>query len=337
MTTYLITGGCGFIGSNFIRYLMASDRSSRIVNLDKLTYAGNPENLKDLEDNSRYHFVHGDICDSALIEGVFNDFSPDVVINFAAESHVDRSIGKPDDFIRTDVFGVFVLLGAAKDHGIDLFLQISTDEVYGSIEDGSFRETDSLMPSSPYSASKAGGDRLAYSYFVTYKIPVIVTRASNNFGPYQYPEKLIPLFVTNALENELLPLYGKGDNVRDWIYVIDHCSAIDFLLKKGEPGETYNVGGGNERQNVEITRLILEHLDKPASLIRYVNDRKGHDQRYSLNCDKIKSMGWEPQHSFEAALEETVVWYKNNEAWWKRLKSGEFLEFYKSYYGLELT
>lgn len=337
MKTYLITGGCGFIGSNFVRHLMASDKSSRIINLDKLTYAGNQQSLEDLADSSRYHFVHGDICDRILIEGVFNDYSPDVVINFAAESHVDRSIGKPDDFIQTDVFGVFVLLEAAKDHGIDLFLQISTDEVYGSIDDGSFSETDTLMPSSPYSASKAGGDRLAYSYFVTYRIPVIVTRASNNFGPYQYPEKLIPLFVTNALEDEPLPLYGDGKNVRDWIYVNDHCSAIDFLLREGELGETYNVGGGNEKQNVDITHLILKQLEKPESLMRYVEDRKGHDQRYSLNCDKIRSMGWEPKHSFEAALEQTIEWYKSHEEWWKRLKSGEFLEFYKSYYGLELT
>ncbi|MFQ6673571.1 MAG: dTDP-glucose 4,6-dehydratase [Fidelibacterota bacterium] len=336
MTTYLITGGCGFIGSNFVRHLLDKNESHRVVNLDKLTYAGNLENLEGIADDPRYHFVHGDICDEGRVEEIFVEFRPDVLINFAAESHVDRSIGKPDDFIRTDIFGVFVLLEAAKRHGIELFIQISTDEVYGSVEEGSFRETDPLMPSSPYSASKAGGDRLAYSYFVTYKLPVIITRASNNFGPYQYPEKLISLFVTNALEDRPLPLYGDGKNVRDWLYVRDHCSAIDFLMEKGVPGEAYNIGGGNEKQNVEITHLILKHLGRPASLIRRVEDRKGHDRRYSLDSSKLRSLGWKPEGDFETALEKTIRWYQEHESWWRRIKSGEFLEFYKNHYKLEV-
>lgn len=336
MTTYLITGGCGFIGSNFIRYLLEkdSDRSEcRIVNLDKLTYAGNPENLKDVESDRRYHFCHGDICDGDQVEEIFGDYAPEVIINFAAESHVDRSIGKPDDFIRTDVFGVFVLLEAAKTHGIDLFVQISTDEVYGSIQNGSFRESDPLLPGSPYSASKAGGDRLAFSYFVTYKLPVVITRASNNFGPYQYPEKLIPLFVTNALDDKPLPLYGDGKNVRDWLYVLDHCSALDFLMARGTPGEVYNIGGGNERQNLDITLKILNYLRKPDTLIRHVEERKGHDRRYSLDCSKLTSLGWSPGFDFRRALEKTVDWYRANESWWRRIKSGEFLEYYESQYG----
>ena len=336
MNTYMITGGCGFIGSNFIRYVLEEDPSCRLVNLDKLTYAGNPDNLKDVEDDSRYHFFLRDICDQRRVDEIFNEFAPDVVINFAAESHVDRSIGKPDDFIRTDVFGVFVLLEAAKRHGVELFIQISTDEVYGSIEEGSFKESDPLIPSSPYSASKAGGERLAYSYFVTYKLPVVITRASNNFGRYQYPEKLIPLFITNALEDQPLPLYGDGKNVRDWLYVQDHCLAINFLIRHGEPGTVYNIGGGNERQNIEITHLILESLGKPKSLIRYVEDRKGHDRRYSLDCSNIRRLGWEPEHDFEMALRETAVWYQENVNWWKRIKSGEFLEYYKSHYKLEV-
>lgn len=335
MTTYLITGGCGFIGSNFVRYLFDRDDSVRIVNLDKVTYAGNPDNLAQLEGHPGYQFIRGDICDEEAVEKIFADTHPDVVINFAAESHVDRSIGEPDSFIRTDVFGVFVLLEASKRHGVDLFVQVSTDEVYGSIQDGKFRETDTLMPSSPYSASKAGGDRLAYSYSVTYNLPVIITRASNNFGPYQYPEKLIPLFITNALEDHPLPLYGDGLNVRDWLYVGDHCSAIDFLVQKGHRGEVYNIGGGNEKENIEITRLILAHVGKSEDLIRYVEDRKGHDRRYALDCTKLHSLGWSPAYGFEEALEETVDWYRENEPWWRRIKSGEFLEYYRSHYKME--
>ncbi|MCH7731299.1 MAG: dTDP-glucose 4,6-dehydratase [Candidatus Marinimicrobia bacterium] len=337
MTTYLITGGSGFIGSNFIRYLLNKDPDSTVINLDKLTYAGNQENLRDIENDSRYHFVYGDICDESVVNEIFVTQKPDIVINFAAESHVDRSIGKPDDFIKTDVFGVFVLLEASKKYGVDFFIQISTDEVYGSIDKGYFQETDQLMPSSPYSATKAGGERLAFSYFVTYNLPVIITRASNNFGPYQYPEKLIPLFITNALENKFLPLYGDGKNVRDWLFVEDHCEAILYLIRKGTIGETYNIGSGNEMQNIEITNLILEYLKKPSSLIKPVKDRLGHDRRYALDCTKLHSLGWRSAVNFNKGMRTTIEWYKSNEEWWEKIKSGEFLDFYKSHYKLSYT
>lgn len=330
MQTFLVTGGSGFIGSNYIRYLLAKYDNIRIINLDKLTYAGNPDNLKDIEGDSRYRFVKGDICDAAVVGTLMRE--ADVVVNFAAESHVDRSIGKPEDFIRTDIFGVFVLLEAARRSNIKKFIQISTDEVYGSIEDGSFKETDPLMPSSPYSASKAGADRLAFSYFITYNLPVIITRCSNNFGPYQYPEKLIPLFVTNALEDKPLPVYGDGKNVRDWIYVEDHCDAIDFLYRHGADGEVYNIGGGNERMNIEITEFILAELGKPRSLITYVKDRLGHDRRYSVDCAKLRELGWKPLHSFEQAMKATIGWYVENRWWWEKLKSGKYLEYYKKQY-----
>ncbi|HIB58042.1 MAG TPA: dTDP-glucose 4,6-dehydratase [Candidatus Marinimicrobia bacterium] len=334
MKTYLITGGCGFIGSNFVRYLLTKEGKCRLINLDKLTYAGNPKNLSDVDNDDRYIFVHGDICDEKVVDEIFSDYHPDIVFNFAAESHVDRSIGKPDDFIRSDMFGVFTLLEAMKLHGGELFVQISTDEVYGSIEKGEFTEEDPLMPSNPYSASKAGGDRLAYSYFVTYDLPVIVTRASNNYGPFQYPEKLIPLFVTNALEDQPLPLYGDGKNVRDWLYVEDHCSALHFIMTNGVLGETYNIGGGNEMQNIEITRLILDHLSKSEGLIRFVEDRKGHDQRYALSINKLRQLGWEPKHDFTDGLRTTIDWYVSNNNWWRKIKSGEFREYYEQAYNL---
>jgi dTDP-glucose 4,6-dehydratase len=330
MQKFLVTGGAGFIGSNYIRYLLHKRSDVAVINLDKLTYAGNLDNLRDLEKNPRHRFVHGDICDEKLVKQLAAEV--EVIVNFAAESHVDRSIGAPDDFIRTDVFGAFVLLEAARRHKIKKFIQISTDEVYGSIEQGSFKETDALMPSSPYSASKAGADRLAYSYFVTYGVPVIITRCSNNFGPYQYPEKLIPLFVTNALENKPLPIYGDGKNVRDWIYVEDHCDAIDFILARGQDGEVYNIGGGNERNNLAITEIILAALNKPKSLMTFVADRLGHDRRYSLAAGKLAALGWKPQHEFRAALEFTIDWYVKNRWWWEKLKSGEYLEFYKKHY-----
>ena len=334
MQKYLITGGAGFIGSNFIRYLLSKYSDIEIVNLDKLTYAGNPENLKEFQQDPRYRFVHGDICDTALVESLMPGIH--VIVNFAAESHVDRSIGKPDDFIHTDIFGCFVLLESARKFGIDRFMQISTDEVYGSIENGCFSETDSLMPSSPYSASKAGADRLVYSYFVTYHLPVVIPRSSNNFGPYQYPEKLISLFITNALDNKSLPVYGDGKNVRDWLYVIDNCEALDLILRKGKDGEVYNVGAGNERNNLEITKLILKGTGKPEDLIEFVRDREGHDRRYALNIEKIKSLGWAPRHDFETALTETIRWYQVNRDWWMKLKSGEYLEYYRNHYRREL-
>ncbi len=332
MATYLVTGGAGFIGSNYIHYLFKKSKDIHVINLDKLTYAGNLDNLKDVEKNPNYKFAKGDIADSQLVEELMKDV--DYVINFAAESHVDRSIGSPDDFIKTDIYGTFVLLESARKNPVKKFIQISTDEVYGSIEKGSFTETDPLMPSSPYSASKAGADRLAFSYFVTYNIPIIITRCSNNFGPYQYPEKLIPLFVTNAIEDKQLPLYGDGKNIRDWIHVQDHCDAIDFVLHNGTDGEVYNIGGKNEKSNLEITDLILKGLDKPKSLVKYVKDRPGHDRRYSLNCDKISALGWNPGHTFEEAMESTIGWYKENDWWWKKIKSGEYLKFYKEHYNL---
>ncbi|MDZ7725593.1 MAG: dTDP-glucose 4,6-dehydratase [candidate division KSB1 bacterium] len=331
MKHYLVTGGSGFIGSNFIRYLFKTGGESvKITNLDKLTYAGNPENLKDIQDNPNYTFIKGDICDKPLVHDLMKDV--DIVVNFAAESHVDRSIGSPDEFIMTDVFGTFSLLEAARLHPIEMFVQISTDEVYGSINEGSFKETDPLEPSSPYSASKAGADRLAFSYTVTYDLPVIITRCSNNYGPFQYPEKLIPLFVTHALNDKSLPIYGDGKNIRDWIYVLDHCDAIQFLIKNGKSGQVYNIGADNERMNIEITDTILETLNKPQSLKTYIKDRLGHDRRYSLDCQKIRAMGWTPKHDFKEAIQETIQWYVDNRSWWEPIKTGEYLDYYKQHY-----
>jgi dTDP-glucose 4,6-dehydratase len=334
MRKILVTGGAGFIGSNFIRNMLAKHEDYSIINLDKLTYAGNLDNLRDVEKDPRYRFVKGDICDEELVNSLIKEV--DIVMNFAAESHVDRSIGKPDDFIKTDIFGVFVLLEASRKYGIEKFVQISTDEVYGSKEEGLFLESDPIMPSSPYAASKAGADRLAYSYYVTYGLPVVIPRSSNNFGPFQYPEKLISLFVTNALDDRELPIYGDGMNVRDWIYVLDNCEAIELVMEKGENGKVYNIGAGNEKTNLEITRLILNELDKPDRLITYVKDRKGHDRRYALNIEKIDKLGWTPGHTFENAMQETVRWYKENRWWWEKLKSGEYLEYYKNNYEREL-
>lgn len=333
MKKYLVTGGAGFIGSNFIRYLFEKYSDIRIINLDKLTYAGNPDNIKDFENRPDYKFVQGDIGNSDLVAEFMKGC--DYVVNFAAESHVDRSIGSPDDFIKTDVYGTFVLLKNAHKFKIKKFIQISTDEVYGSIEDGSFVETDPLMPSSPYSASKAGADRLAYSYFVTYNLPIIITRCSNNFGPYQYPEKLIPLFVTNAIEDKKLPIYGDGLNVRDWVYVKDHCDAVDFIMQHGKDGEVYNIGGGNERNNLQITELILKDLNKPNDLKKFVDDRLGHDRRYSLNCEKLANLGWEPKFNFEEAMAITINWYRENSWWWEKIKSGAFKEFYTNQYKIK--
>ncbi|MBD3383584.1 dTDP-glucose 4,6-dehydratase [candidate division KSB1 bacterium] len=331
MKHYLVTGGAGFIGSNFIQYLFEKYGDDvRVTNLDKLTYAGNLENLKEIEAKSNYKFVAGDICDAAVVDALTADV--DIIVNFAAESHVDRSIGKPDDFIKTDIYGAFVLLEAARNNKIEKFIQISTDEVYGSIDKGSFKETDVLEPSSPYSASKAGADRLAFSYFKTYDLPVIISRCSNNYGPYQYPEKLIPLFVTNALDDLELPIYGDGKNVRDWIYVLDHCDAIDFLIERGADGQVYNIGGGNECMNIEITDLILETLKKPSVLKAFVKDRPGHDRRYSVETKKIQTLGWSPKYSFEDAMKFTIEWYQDNRWWWQKLKTGEYLQFYKQNY-----
>ncbi len=313
----LITGGCGFIGSNFIRYIIKKYPACEIINLDKLTYAGNPENLRDLENNPNYKFVREDICNIKLVEKLMKDV--DTVVHFAAESHVDRSIIEAGVFIRTDVFGTYILLKAANKFGVDKFVHISTDEVYGSIEKGSFKEEGPMNPRNPYSVSKLGADRLAYSFFVTYNLPVVITRSSNNFGPYQYPEKLLPLSITNILRNKKVPLYGDGLYVRDWLYVIDNCEAIDFLRKKGKLGEAYNVAGGNEKTNIEVIKIVLSHLGKDESWIEFVKDRPGHDRRYSLNDEKIKKLGWKPISNFGGALRETIDWYKKNRRWWEPL------------------
>jgi len=337
---YLVTGGAGFIGSNFIRFLFNKyGDKAEVVNLDKLTYAGIRENLAEYEGNRNYKFLQGDIADpKAVAEGYkgVDGTGVDVVVNFAAETHVDRSLMEAGSFIQTDVQGVLVLLEEARKHEpLKTFVQISTDEVYGSIPEGSSNEEHTLNPRNPYSASKAGGDRMAYAYGETYGLPVIVTRASNNYGPYQYPEKLIPLFVTNAIDNLPLPLYGDGKNIRDWLFVEDHCAAIDFLIEHGQKSETYNIGGGNELENREITRRILEILGKPDSLIKPVADRQGHDRRYALDTSKLEKMGFKPRRSFDQALEQTVEWYVKNEPWWRSIKerSAEFKEYYKKQYG----
>ena len=314
----LVTGGAGFIGSNFIRYYLKNHPSHEIVNLDKLTYAGRKENLKQIEKNENYSFIKGDICNREIVKKAMQGC--DAVINFAAESHVDRSILDATQFIKTDVLGAFTLLDEARVQNVNVFCQVSSDEVYGHILDGSFKETDALMPRNPYSASKAAADRLAYSFFATYGMDVVITRSSNNFGPHQFPEKVIPLFVTNLLQGKKVPLYGDGKNVRDWLYVIDNCEAIDLCLQKGVAGEAYNIGGGNEIENIELTRMILKALGKGEEMIEWVKDRPGHDRRYSLDCTKIKKeLGWQPKHDFKKALLETIEWYKNNEWWWKPL------------------
>ena len=327
----LVTGGSGFIGSNFIRHVLGAHPEDHVVNLDKLTYAGNPANLADVEHDARYTFVHGDICDTALVRDVARGV--DAVVNFAAESHVDRSLMEPDAFLKTDVFGVFTLLEAVRELAIPRLVHISTDEVYGSVAHGSSRESDPLRPSNPYSASKAGGDLLALAYWQTHRLPVVITRSSNNFGPFQYPEKVVPLFVTNALEDTPLPLYGDGRNVRDWLYVLDNCAAIDLVLRRGRDGEVYNVGGGHEVENIVLTRQILRLTGKPETLIAPVRDRPGHDRRYSLDSKKVRQLGWAPRHAFPAALEATVGWYREHEAWWRPLKSGEFRAYYEKQYG----
>ena len=332
MRDILVTGGAGFIGSNFCRLMLDKYPECRITVLDALTYAGNLDNLADMRDNPRFEFVHGDIRNKGDVAELVE--RSNAIVNFAAETHVDRSIDDPGSFVLTDVYGVFTLLEACRRHGIERFVHVSTDEVYGSIEEGSFKEGDCLEPNSPYSASKAGGELLARSYFVTYGLPIIVTRGSNNFGPYQYPEKLIPLFITNAMDDQPLPVYGDGQQVRDWIYVLDHCEGIDVALRKGEPGTAYNLGGGNERTNLEITGLILKFLGKPESLVKYVTDRPGHDRRYSLNCELMKTLGWQPEYGFEDALKRTVDWYVSHEPWWRKIKEhqAEYQEFTRKWY-----
>ena len=332
MKKMLITGGAGFIGSNFVRYMLDKYEDCEIVNLDSLTYCGNLENLRGVEDNSNYTFVKGDITDKELVFEITAD--TDYIVNFAAESHVDRSIEDPEIFIKSNVLGTQVLLDAAKEYGIQKYLQVSTDEVYGSLgKTGYFREDTPLAPNSPYSASKASADLMVRAYNKTFDLPVNITRCSNNYGPYQFPEKLIPLMISNALEGKPLPVYGDGMNIRDWLHVYDHCSAIDLVLHNGKIGEIYNIGGNNEKKNIEIVKLILQNLNKPESLIKFVRDRLGHDRRYAIDSTKIQNeLGWKPEYTFETGIAETIRWYLDNRKWWERIKSGEYMAYYEKMY-----
>lgn len=332
----LVTGGCGFIGSNFIRYYLKNYPEGSIINVDKLTYAGNLENLSDLSHSPRYHFIRGDIADAARMEELVQK-GVEAIVNFAAESHVDRSIEDPTAFMRTNIFGTFALLEAVRKvypRQKIRFLHISTDEVYGSLgETGAFTEETPLAPNSPYSASKAAADLMVRAYFHTYGLPVLTTRCSNNYGPYQFPEKLIPLMVSNAMEDKELPIYGDGLNIRDWIYVEDHCRALDKVLQAGKEGEVYNIGGGNERTNLYVAKSILDRLGKPHSLIRFVADRPGHDRRYAIDFSKIKrELGWTPTVSFEEGLDRTIHWYQSHREWWRKIKTGEYLDYYRRMY-----
>ncbi|MCM3493401.1 dTDP-glucose 4,6-dehydratase [Paenibacillus lactis] len=333
----LVTGGAGFIGSNFVLYMLEQYPDYQIINVDALTYAGNLENLKSIEDNPNHTFVKVDITDSKAIDELVGQ-GVDVVVNFAAESHVDRSILEPDIFVKTNVLGTQVLLDAARKYSIKKFVQVSTDEVYGTLgETGLFSETTPLAPNSPYSASKAGGDLLVRAYHETFGLPVNITRCSNNYGPYQFPEKLIPLMISKALANESLPIYGDGLNVRDWLYVEDHCSAIDLVIHQGRNGEVYNIGGNNERTNMQIVKTILHELGKPESLITHVKDRPGHDRRYGIDPTKtMTELGWKPKHSFETGIKETIQWYLDNKDWWTRIQSGAYQEYYAKQYGERL-
>lgn len=331
----LVTGGAGFIGSNFVHYILNRYPDYQIINLDALTYAGNLENLTAIQSNPNYTFVKGDIADRALVDELFSK-GIDIVVNFAAESHVDRSILEPDIFVKTNVMGTQVLLDAAKKYGVKKFVQVSTDEVYGSLgETGLFTEKTPLSPNSPYSASKAGADLLVRAYHETFGLPVNITRCSNNYGPYQFPEKLIPLMIANALHDKPLPVYGDGLNIRDWLYVEDHCSAIDLVIHKGVNGEVYNIGGNNERTNIQIVKTILAELGKPESLITFVKDRPGHDRRYGIDATKIiRELDWKPKYDFEAGIKTTIQWYLENQNWWKNILSGEYLSNYERQYGL---
>ncbi|WP_139691870.1 dTDP-glucose 4,6-dehydratase [Sporolactobacillus terrae] len=331
----LVTGGAGFIGSNFVHHMINFHPEDTVVNYDLLTYAGNLENLKDIEDHPNYHFVKGNIYNRELVEYVVDSYQIDTIVNFAAESHVDRSITEPDLFVKSNVLGTQTLLNVAKEKKINKYLQISTDEVYGSLgPDGYFTETTPLAPNSPYSASKASADLMVRAYYETFGMNVNITRCSNNYGPYHFPEKLIPLMVTNALEDKELPVYGDGKNIRDWLYVEDHCAAIDLVLHKGNPGEVYNVGGHNEKRNIDIVELIVDTLGKSRDLIKHVSDRLGHDRRYAIDPTKIETeLGWKPHYNFDSGIKETIQWYLDHEDWWCKIKSGEYMNYYKKQYG----
>ena len=330
MKRILVTGGAGFIGSAFVRYQLRRCPDVHIIILDKLTYSGNLDNLRDIP-AERYTFVHGDIADASYVAAAMSGC--DAVVNFAAESHVDRSLENAADFINTNVAGVNVLLEAALAQGVQRILLVSTDEVYGSIAEDAFTEEAPVNPRNPYAASKAAGELLGKAFYVSHELPVLITRGSNTYGPYQYPEKVLPLFITNALEGQPLPLYGDGRNVRDWLYVDDHCRAIDLVLRKGEPGQIYNIAGGNERENVVVVHKLLELLEAPESLIRFVKDRAGHDRRYAIDAAKIYALGWTPQMAWEAGMASTVNWYRENEWWWRKIKEGTFCEYYARLYG----
>ena len=333
MTRLLVTGGAGFIGSNFVHFMLRTHQDWQITNLDKLTYAGNLENLKDVEYDKRYRFIKGDIANRESVSDLLSE-GFDIVVNFAAESHVDRSIADATPFIETNVRGTQVLLEAVRQYGVGRYLQVSTDEVYGALgEEGKFSEASPIAPNSPYAASKACGDFLCRAYWRTYDLPIIVTRGSNNYGPFQFPEKLIPLVVTNAMENKTVPVYGQGLNVRDWIYVDDHCRGLDAVIEKGRIGEVYNIGGNSEQTNIELVRLILDILNKPHSLISFVSDRPGHDYRYALDTRKIcDELGWKPVYPLEETLKSTVNWYLEHETWWRKIKSGEYAKYYREMY-----
>lgn len=340
MKNLLVTGGAGFIGSNFVRHMLATYPDYAITVYDKLTYAGNLDNLKDVADRfgGRYRFVRGDIADAQAVDAAMRAHAIDTIVNFAADTHVDRSLMEPDAFIKTDVYGTYVLLEAARRYAVERHHQVSTDEVYGDIPPGhSSLETDPVRPRSPYSASKTGGDLLVLAYASSFGLPVTITRGANNIGPYQYPEKVVPLFVTNAIDDLPLPIYGDGRQMRDYQHVLDHCEAIDLVLHRGVPGEVYNVGTGHETENMTMAHAILRLLNKPDGLIRHVADRPGHDRRYSLNVDKIRALGWQSRHTFEQAIEDTVRWYVDNEWWWRKIKSGEYLDYYRRWYGERLA
>lgn len=337
MKNILVTGGAGFIGSNFVHYMLSQHDDSRVVVYDKLTYAGNLDNLISVHDNPRYSFVHGDICDRVMVEQTIQRHDIDTIVNFAAETHVDRSIMDPDAFIQTSVYGTYTLLEVAKNLNLERYHQISTDEVYGHIPSGySSKETDKVDPRSPYAASKASADLLVNAYYITYGLPVTITRGSNNIGPYQYPEKAVPLFATNAIDNLPLPVYGDGRQMREYQYVMDHCEAIDLVLQRGRIGEIYNIGTGVEVENLTMIEILLDTLNRPRSLIRHVADRPGHDRRYSLDISKITALGWEPDHSPAEAIIKTAAWYRDNEWWWRKIKSGDFRQYYEAQYGERL-
>ncbi len=337
MKNILLTGGAGFIGSDFVRYMVQTYPQYTVVVLDKLTYAGNTDNLLAVKDAPNFRFEQGDIADREAVLGAFETHGIDTVVNFAAETHVDRSILDPDAFIYTNVVGVHILLDAAVKHGIERFLHVSTDEVYGDVATGFSVETDPFKPNSPYAASKAGGDLMVRAYHVTHGLNTVVTRGSNTYGPYQYPEKLLPFFVTEAIDDKPLPLYGDGMQVRDWLHVDDHVTGIDTVLHHGLPGEAYNIAGENQQRNIDVTRQVLALLGKPETLIRHVPDREGHDRRYAMDCAKLRGLGWQRQYTFEEGLAQTVRWYQQNAWWWRKIKTGEYLDYYKRQYAARLA